>query len=170
MHFPTASLRTVVDSGRDRTRSAPKAKGTGNPMIPAHKWFPLSQSVRPGSGPYRGDGFRLGATFRDLPIQGRGEIPGDFLQHFLSASSDNVPRSQSAVGCGPCPECPGIDSPPRQAPATPGRQGQGWQRLVIAVSAAREVLNWGSGCSDGQGDRIWHGLPALLCLLGHPFD
>lgn len=42
--------------------------------------------------------------------------------------------------------------------------------LVIAVSAAREVLNWGSGFSDGQGDMVWHELPASLCLLGHPFD
>lgn len=113
MHFPTASLRTVVDSGRDRTRSAPKAQGTGNPTIPAHKWFPLSQSVRPGSGPYRGDGFRLGATFRHLPIQNREECSSDFLMHSLSALSDNVPRSQSVSVCGRCPEFSGIDSPSR---------------------------------------------------------
>ncbi|WP_185020858.1 hypothetical protein [Histidinibacterium lentulum] len=43
-------------------------------------------------------------------------------------------------------------------------------RLVIAVSAAMEVLNWGSGFSDGQGDRVGHGLLAHLWLLGHPFD
>jgi len=30
-----------------------------------------------------------------------------------------------------------------QGTATPGRQGQGWQRLVIAVFAAGEVLDWG---------------------------
>ncbi|WP_333817100.1 hypothetical protein [Tabrizicola sp.] len=42
--------------------------------------------------------------------------------------------------------------------------------LVIAVFVAKEVLNWGAGCPDGQGDRVWLGLPAHLCLLGHPFD
>ncbi|PTQ64601.1 hypothetical protein [Celeribacter persicus] len=42
--------------------------------------------------------------------------------------------------------------------------------LVIAVSAAREVLNWGSGFSDCQGVMVWHGLPVSLCLLGYPFD
>ena len=57
-----------------------------------------------------------------------------------------------------------------QGAATPGRQGQGWQRMVIAVVAAKEVLDWGSGCPDEQCDRVWHGLPAHLCLLGHPFD
>jgi hypothetical protein len=57
-----------------------------------------------------------------------------------------------------------------QGAATPGRLEQGWQRLVIAVVVASEVLNWGSGFSDGQGDRVWHGLPAHLWLLGHPFD
>ncbi len=33
---------------------------------------------------------------------------------------------------------------------------------------------WGAGLwvkqSDWQGDMVWHGLPASLCLLGHPFD
>ncbi|WP_229076895.1 hypothetical protein, partial [Actinoplanes sp. DH11] len=58
-----------------------------------------------------------------------------------------------------------------QRAATPGRQGQGWQMLVIAVVlAASEVLNWGSGCSDWQGDKFRHGLPAHLCLLVHSFD
>jgi len=41
---------------------------------------------------------------------------------------------------------------------------------LIAVFAAREVLNWGSDSPDRQGDKYWHGLPAHLCLLGHPFD
>ena len=162
--------RTAVVFGRDRTRSAPKAQGTRNPTIPAHKWFPLSQSVRPGSGPYRGDGSRLGATFRHLPIQGRGECLGDFLQHFLSASSDNVPRSQSAVGCGPCPEYSVIDSPSRQGPAFPSREGQGGREPVIDTCAAGGVLGFGSNSPDWQGDMVWHGFPASLCLLGHPFD
>jgi len=41
---------------------------------------------------------------------------------------------------------------------------------LIAASVAKEVLNWGSGCPDWSGDRVWHGLPAHLWLLGHPFD
>ena len=35
---------------------------------------------------------------------------------------------------------------------------------------AKEMLNWGSGCPDWSGDEFWHGLPAHLCLPGHPFD
>ncbi len=42
--------------------------------------------------------------------------------------------------------------------------------LVIAVSVASEVLNWGSVYPDRQDDRVWHGLPPHLWLLGHPFD
>lgn len=162
--------RTALVSGRDRNRSAPKAQGTGNPTIPAHKWFPLSQSVRPGSGPYRGDGFRLGATFRHLLIQGRGECPGDFLLHFLSASSDNVPRSQSAVGCGPCPNTPVSIARRGKALHFPAVKGRGGRAPVIDTCAAGGVLDFGSNSPDWQGDMVWHELPASLCLLGHPFD
>lgn len=57
-----------------------------------------------------------------------------------------------------------------QGAATPGRQGQGWQRLLITVFAARKVLAWGSSSPGWQSDEFWHGLPAHLCLPGHPFD
>ncbi|WP_269770128.1 hypothetical protein [Rhodobacter amnigenus] len=41
---------------------------------------------------------------------------------------------------------------------------------MIGTSVAKEVLNSESGCPDWQGDMVWHGLPADLWLLGHPFD
>ena len=38
------------------------------------------------------------------------------------------------------------------------------------IFAASGVLGLGSGSPDWQDDRIWHGLLAHLCRLGHPFD
>ena len=54
-----------------------------------------------------------------------------------------------------------------------GRNSRGLGRgreAVIDISAASEVLSLGAGNPDGQGDGVWQGLPAHLCLLGHPFD
>ena len=100
----------------------------------------------------------------------RGVCLGDFLPHFPYALSDSVLRSQSAIGCGPCPEYSGIDSPSRQGHSFPSREGQGGQKPVIDSCAAGGVLGFGSNSPDWQGDMVWHGLPASLCLLGHPFD
>ncbi|MBC7140184.1 MAG: hypothetical protein H5U17_16000 [Defluviimonas sp.] len=44
------------------------------------------------------------------------------------------------------------------------------QRRVIVVFVASEVLGWGLGSPDWQGDKFRHGLPAHRCLVGHPFD
>jgi len=41
---------------------------------------------------------------------------------------------------------------------------------MIVIFAVRGVLGLGSGSPDGQGDRVWHGLPVPLWLLGRPFD
>jgi hypothetical protein len=40
----------------------------------------------------------------------------------------------------------------------------------MAAFVPNEVLDWGSGCPDWQGDGFWHGLPAHRCPLGHPSD
>ena len=42
--------------------------------------------------------------------------------------------------------------------------------MIVIFVAVREVRVLGSDNSDWQGDKIWHVLPAYLCLLGHPFD
>ncbi|MGX0977325.1 hypothetical protein ACSSVY_003058 [Roseovarius sp. MBR-51] len=42
--------------------------------------------------------------------------------------------------------------------------------MTSIILAASGVLGLGSGSPDWQDDRVWHGLPAHLCLLGHPFD
>jgi hypothetical protein len=117
-----------------------------------------------------GESFHLGACFRLLPILKGGDRLGDVLLHFLQLAERQCLEIEISHWCGPCPECPGIDTPPRQGAATPGGQGQGWQRLVIAVFVAKEVLNWGSSSPGWQGDEFWHGLLAHRCLLGHPFD
>lgn len=51
-----------------------------------------------------------------------------------------------------------------------GQGRAGGREAVIDISAANEVRTWGAGSPDGQGDKVWQGLPAPLCLLGHPFD
>ena len=40
----------------------------------------------------------------------------------------------------------------------------------LFLVAGMEVLDWGSSSPDWPGDEFWHGLPAHLCLPGHPFD
>ena len=92
------------------------------------------------------------------------------IRHFRQFAERQCLEIEISHRCGPSPECPGIDTPSRQGPATPAKQGLRWRQWMIVNFAARGVLGLGSGSPDWQGDRVWHGLPAYLCLLGHPFD
>ena len=92
-----------------------------------------------------------------------------FFRIFCRALGDNVPRSKSAVGAVRVLNIPVSIACLGKALHSPAGKGSG-----ARAGDSHFGRWWGAGLwvkqSDWQGDMVWHGLPASLCLLGHPFD
>lgn len=92
-----------------------------------------------------------------------------FFRIFCRALGDNVPRSKSAVGAVRVLNIPVSIACLGKALHSPAGKRNG------ARAGDRHLRRWwGVGLwvkqSDWQGVMVWYGLPAHLCLLGHPFD